>query len=377
MTNKNKIFHLVTVSKSTTLMKGQIEYLREKGLDVHIVTSQGPELNVYPSCITHIVSMKREISLVNDIKSLMKMVKLFAKEKPRIVNSGTPKAALIGTLAGFITRRPVRIYTVRGLRLETESGIKYKILYLIEKLIMLCATDVIAISESLKNRIVSLGLENANNIKVLGNGSSNGLNLNNFTKNKKEIKSSYKKKLEGYFVIGFVGRIVEDKGINEMVNAFKNIQEKGYKAKLLVVGEIERNDSVSEEILKFLKENEHVVLTGHVSNTVNYYNNMDVLVFPTHREGFGNVSIEAQAVEVPVITTNVTGAKDTVINDETGYIVEKGDYIAMAEKLELLINRPQLKSILGVNGRKRVETKFVNEIVWKDLEQVYRDKINN
>jgi len=358
-------------------MKGQIEYLREKGLDVHIVTSQGPELNVYPSCITHIVSMKREISLVNDIKSLMKMVKLFAKEKPRIVNSGTPKAALIGTLAGFITRRPVRIYTVRGLRLETESGIKYKILYLIEKLIMLCATDVIAISESLKNRIVSLGLENANNIKVLGNGSSNGLNLNNFTKNKKEIKSSYKKKLEGYFVIGFVGRIVEDKGINEMVNAFKNIQEKGYKAKLLVVGEIERNDSVSEEILKFLKENEHVVLTGHVSNTVNYYNNMDVLVFPTHREGFGNVSIEAQAVEVPVITTNVTGAKDTVINDETGYIVEKGDYIAMAEKLELLINRPQLKSILGVNGRKRVETKFVNEIVWKDLEQVYRDKINN
>lgn len=131
-------------------MNGQIEYLRNKGFDVHIVSSAGKEQNAYPKDIVHAINMEREISIKQDLISLFKMTKLFLKEKPLIVNSGTPKAGLIGTLAAFITRRPVRIYTVRGLRLETVHGFKYKILYAMEKLAMFCATDVIAISESLK-----------------------------------------------------------------------------------------------------------------------------------------------------------------------------------------------------------------------------------
>lgn len=374
LSNK-KIFQLVTVSKSIPLMKGQIEYLRDKGLDVHVVSSEGPEQNRYSSDITHVVNMEREISLKKDLKSLINMIRLFKKEKPHIVNSGTPKAGLIGTLAAFITRRPVRIYTVRGLRLETVTGLKYKILYAMEKLAMFCATDIIAISESLKDKIVELGLEKKEHIKVLGHGSSNGINLDNFTKDKTIISYELKEKLADHFVIGYVGRIVKDKGIHEIIEAFKIIQKNYNKVKLLIVGPIEKDDSISEEDYQYLQNNLNIIMTGHVNDTVNYYNHMDVLVFPTYREGFGNVSIEAQAVEVPVIVNNVTGAKDTLINNVTGYLVEKGNYNQIAQKLEFLIDNPAIKKQLGISGRENVESKFRNEIIWKHLETIYKNNL--
>ncbi|MCT1483497.1 glycosyltransferase family 4 protein [Staphylococcus hominis] len=374
LSNK-KIFQLVTVSKSIPLMKGQVEYLRDKGLDVQVVSSEGPEQHTYSSDITHVVNMEREISLKNDLKSLINMIRLFKKEKPHIVNSGTPKAGLIGTLAAFITRRPVRIYTVRGLRLETVTGLKYKILHAMEKLAMFCATDIIAISESLKDKIVELGLEKKEHIKVLGHGSSNGINLDNFTKDKITIPYELKEKLAGHFVIGYVGRIVKDKGIHEIIEAFKIIQKNYKKVKLLIVGPIEKDDSISEEDYQYLQNNLNIIMTGHVNDTVNYYNHMDVLVFPTYREGFGNVSIEAQAVEVPVIVNNVTGAKDTLINNVTGYLVEKGNYNQIAQKLEFLIDNPAIKKQLGINGRENVESKFRNEIVWKHLETIYKNNL--
>ena len=356
-------------------MKGQIEYLRDKGLDVHVVSSEGPEQNRYSSDITHVVNMEREISLKKDLKSLINMIRLFKKEKPHIVNSGTPKAGLIGTLAAFITRRPVRIYTVRGLRLETVTGLKYKILYAMEKLAMFCATDIIAISESLKDKIVELGLEKKEHIKVLGHGSSNGINLDNFTKDKTIISYELKEKLADHFVIGYVGRIVKDKGIHEIIEAFKIIQKNYNKVKLLIVGPIEKDDSISEEDYQYLQNNLNIIMTGHVNDTVNYYNHMDVLVFPTYREGFGNVSIEAQAVEVPVIVNNVTGAKDTLINNVTGYLVEKGNYNQIAQKLEFLIDNPAIKKQLGISGRENVESKFRNEIIWKHLETIYKNNL--
>ncbi|MEQ6028414.1 glycosyltransferase family 4 protein [Staphylococcus saccharolyticus] len=372
--NNKKIFHLVTVSKSIPLMKGQIEYLRDRGLDVHIVSSKGEEQKIYSSNIVHVINMEREISIKNDIKSLYNMIKLFIKEKPQIVNSGTPKAGLIGTLAAFITRRPVRIYTVRGLRLETVTGLKYKILYAMEKLAMFCATDVIAISESLKKRIVYLGLEKKENLSVLGYGSSNGINLDDYNKNDDYIPVTIANQLENHFVIGYVGRIVKDKGIREVVEVFKILKLKGYLVKLLVVGEIEEDDSIDKKYFNFLESNDDVILTGQVNKPVCYYNHMDVLLFPTYREGFGNVSIEAQAVEVPVITSNATGAQDTVDDAQTGFIVDIGDYKAMANKTEILMNNEILRQRLGTNARARVAKRFKSEIVWKHLETIYRNK---
>ncbi|WP_419795612.1 glycosyltransferase family 4 protein [Staphylococcus equorum] len=373
---KKKIFHLVTVSKSIPLMKGQIEFLRNQGLDVHIVSDDGKELRSYDKEISHNIPMKREISLLSDFKSLIKMVKLFYKERPYIVNSGTPKAGLIGTLAAFITRRPIRIYTVRGLRLETVSGLKYKLLYLMEKIAMFCATDIIAISQSLKEKIVLSNLANDNKIKVLGYGSSNGIQFENFTLKDNEINEKYKKQLDNQFVIGYVGRIVKDKGIQELIEAFKTVLKKSYNVKLMVIGSVEKGNAINDEDYLFLKNNPNVLLIEHVSNPVSYYNNMDLFIFPTHREGFGNVSIEAQALKVPVITTNVTGAIDTVIDEETGFIVEKGNVEAIVNKIEKLINNEQLRRKLGENGRIHVGNKFSNEIIWNDMEKMYKNFLN-
>jgi len=366
-----KIFHLVTVSKSIPLMRGQIEFLRNKDLDVHIVSSDGNELRQYESEIAHVVPMKRDIALFSDLKSLIKMVKLFHKEKPSIVNSGTPKAGLIGTLAAFITRRPIRIYTVRGLRLETVKGFKYFVLYFMEKIAMFCATDIIAISESLKRKIITSNLTKKNKVKVLGFGSSNGIHFEKFQLANNKLEEKYNELLNRSFVIGYVGRIVKDKGIHELIESFKIIEDKGYNVKLLVIGSIEMENAISESDYFFLTKNPNVVLIKHVSNPISFYNNMDVFVFPTYREGFGNVSIEAQALEVPVITTNVTGAIDTVVDGETGFIVEKADYKAIAEKIETLINDDNLKNYLGHNGRTRVEKKFSNKIIWEELENLY------
>lgn len=353
-------------------MKGQIEYLRERNMDVHIVSSDGKELRAYDSKISHIISMKREIALFNDIKSLLNMVKLFNKEKPSIVNSGTPKAGLIGTIAAYVSRRPIRIYTVRGLRLETVKGLKYYILYLMEKIAMFCATDIIAISESLKQKIITSNLAKENKIKVLGFGSSNGIQFESFQIDNNKLEKKYRELLADSFVIGYVGRIVKDKGIHELIKSFKIVKNKGYNVKLLVIGSLEKGNSISESDYLFLTEDPNVVLIKHVSNPISFYNNMDVFVFPTYREGFGNVSIEAQALEVPVITTNATGAVDTVVDGETGFIVDKGDYKAIVEKVEKLINNSSLRKHLGYNGRKRVESKFSSQIIWKELEALYK-----
>ena len=279
-------------------------------------------------------------------------------------------------MAAFITRRPIRIYTVRGLRLETVSGLKYKLLYLMEKIAMFCATDIIAISQSLKEKIVLSNLANDNKIKVLGYGSSNGIQFENFTLKDNEINEKYKKQLDNKFVIGYVGRIVKDKGIQELIEAFKTVLKKSYNVKLMVIGSVEKGNAINDEDYLFLKNNPNVLLIEHVSNPVSYYNNMDLFIFPTHREGFGNVSIEAQALKVPVITTNVTGAIDTVIDEETGFIVEKGNVEAIVNKIEKLINNEQLRRKLGENGRIHVGNKFSNEIIWNDMEKMYKNFLN-
>ncbi|WP_436867725.1 glycosyltransferase family 4 protein [Staphylococcus shinii] len=368
---KQKIFHLVTVSKSIPLMKGQIEFLRRKGLEACIISSDGKEIRKYDKDAYRIINMKREISILNDIKSLVNLIILFLKERPLIVNSGTPKAGLLGTIAAFITRRPNRIYTVRGLRLETVTGLKYKLLYTMEKIAMMCSTDIIAISDSLKEKIIELGLAKENKVRILGYGSSNGLNVKDFNITNNKIDINIKEQLTNSFVIGYVGRIVKDKGISELIKSFQKLQKLEYNVKLLIVGDFEKADSISDEEIKILKNDSNIVWVNRVDNPVAYFNNMNVFVFPTYREGFGNVSIEAQLLKVPVITTNVTGAKDTVINGETGFIVEKNEVDSIVEKIELLINDENYCKKLGENGKEWIEKYFSNDVIWNELEQLY------
>ena len=369
---RDKIIHIVTSDKSLILMDGQIEYLRQNGLDASVISSPGKHYEDYESP-KYAINMEREISILRDIKSLIKLVIYLKKEKPLIINYGTPKASLLGAIAGLITGVPNRIYTIRGLRLETMTGYNLRLFILIEKLIVLISTEIIAISPSLKDKLVRLNLTHNKEISVLGNGSSNGLNpaYSEISEQDKKISKIISEKLsiEDKFVFGFVGRINQDKGINELVEAFTELKLDN--SVLLLIGDIEESNKVKETTLDKIKKNNEIIHIGHQSNLKPYYLCMDIFVFPTHREGFGNVSIEAQAMGVPVICSNATGAIDTIEEGLTGEYFQSYDKNSLKLLMKKMYENPGLIKIYRNNSSKFVQSKFDREIIQSSLLKKY------
>jgi len=374
---KKKVIHMVTVSKSLVLMDGQLQYLMENNYKIGVVSSPGKQLDALEVDFKKAIPMSREISPLRDLKSLFKLTVYFRREKPDIVNTGTPKAGLLGIIASFLNRVPTRIYTLRGLRLETESGLKRKILWLAEKIACTLATEVICISPSLLNEAKKLNLISGKKGIVLGFGSSNGIQLDKYP-HKNKIKSriiELKSELgigDEDFVLGYVGRIVKDKGIEELLKCFDELQSKYENCKLLIVGGYDQETQPNSALKQRIEGNNKIIHVGYKENPSLYYYLMDVLIFLTYREGFGNVSIEAQASGTPVITTNVTGAIDTVVDNVTGFIVPEKDYKKALHKIEKIKKNPTLKKQMGKKGRERAFEKFSSNIIWDALNELYK-----
>lgn len=379
-----KVVHMVTVADSIILMRGQLNYLIKNGFDVTVISSPGKKLNIAKKeekVNIKAIKMERTISPIKDIISLFKIIIYFLKIKPDICNSGTPKAGLLGMLAAWITRVPFKVYTMRGLPFEGATGLKRKLLILTERVACACADKVICISPSLRKVALNYKLTSTNKIIVFGSGSSNGLQLERFEKNESveaeisSIKNEYN--LSKYdFIIGYVGRINNFKGVKETVIAFERLQKKYKNIALLLVGPKEKKDPIPEDINQKIVNNGDIIEIGSVDNPIPYYYIMDVLAFPTYREGFGNVSIEAQATGTPVITTNATGSVDTVEDGETGYIINIGDEVALEKAIEKFINNPELVKEMGNKAVKRVKEKFDSKIIWDSLVKLYWSNIN-
>src|SRR5699024_5141910 len=323
------------------------------------------------------IPMARNINPIKDLVSLSKLILYFQKEKPNLINAGTPKAGLLGILASFITNVPQRIYTLRGLRLETETGLIRKVLWLAEKIACTFATEVICVAPSLLSEARKLNLIKSNKGIVLGNGSSNGIQLSKYPDRQiieKEItKLSHSLGLEeNTFIMGFVGRLTKDKGIEELISSFKSLQEKYSDIKLLILGRIENQAGVSMDLEHELISNSGILYLGFVEKPELYYYLMDVLIFPTYREGFGNVSIQAQAAGTTVIVSDVTGAKDTIINNETGFLVPVKSVKALVESVEKLKSNPELRQILSDNAKEFVRQNFDSKIVWEEINKLYK-----
>src|SRR5690554_410531 len=387
MTNKEKykVVHMVTVAESVGLMKGQLGYLKNAGFDVIVISSPGERLyragweeNVNIKAI----KMERTISPFKDLISLFKILGFFAELKPQICNAGTPKAGLLGMIAAWFTRVPFRIYTIRGLAFEGESGFKRKLLMFTEKVACACAHKVICISPSIEKVALNLKLTTKDEAIVFGEGSSNGLQLEKYEYNEiidrkvKEIKNKYC--LEAYgFIVGYVGRINNSKGIKELIEAFEILQKEYPNIALLLVGRKEKKDPIDEKVEEKIANNPNIFEIGHVSDPIPYYYVMDILAFPTYREGFGNVSIEAQATGTPVVTTNVTGAVDTIINNETGILVAVKDVTGLKNAIEKFIKNPKLIREMGKKGKERAFEKFDSRIIWESLERLYTENISS
>jgi glycosyltransferase involved in cell wall biosynthesis len=274
------------------------------------------------------IEMTRKITPIKDFISLIKLISFLKKERPLIIHSHTPKAGILAMLASKITNIPIRLHTVAGLPLMEEKGNKKKMLELIEKLTYSFSTFVFTNSNGLYKYIIDNNYVSKSKLKVIGNGSSNGVDVNYFSPTSVSEKEKEKLKLslgilENDFTFVFVGRIVADKGINELINAFDTISFQNNAIKLLLVGEQESHlDPLNENTLKLISSNKNIIKTGFQKDIRPFLAVSDALVFPSYREGFPNVIMQAGAMELPVIATNngaIVKAMVRLIEDEAFY----------------------------------------------------------
>jgi lipopolysaccharide/colanic/teichoic acid biosynthesis glycosyltransferase/glycosyltransferase involved in cell wall biosynthesis len=380
--SKPRVLVVVTSSMACTFYRGVLRHLRSSGFGPLIVSSPGA--NLVDVSLKEIVQsiaipIEREISPAQDLKSLWRLYRIISRLQPTIVDASTPKAGLLTGIAAWLARVPHRVYTLRGLRLETATGVKRAVLWISEWVACACSHRVVCVSSSLRARAIDLGLVSATKTIVLGKGSG-GVDLHRFSiANRQSAETrGIRKKLgipPNALVIGFVGRFVKDKGIRQLAEAFQWLLKARPDLRLLLVGDFEAGDPIEPEIRQYLESEPAVIRPGFVSDTAPYYSLMDVLALPTYREGFPGVPLEAQASGVPVVTTNATGAADSVIDGVTGIIVPCGDTKALAIALDTLLSDPELRFRMGTAGRERMERDFRPEVIWDALVRLYRELI--
>lgn len=367
------VYGVTIPTSATSLLRGQLEWMDAHGWDVHLVTAPGPELDELSAragITCHVIPMEREPSPLKDAKALLAWIRLLGRLRPDVINLGTPKASLLGGLAAWLTRVPRRIYVVWGLRLEGFTGPKRALLWIIEALTMATATDVLPISDSLARRVRDLRITRRRKVRpMIGSGSSNGVDARRIQTGALGKRESIRAALGlagDAFVVGFVGRLVADKGIPTLVRALRDPRLAD--VSVLVVGNEEEGGLADELKASPVK----VVWAGYVEGPWAQLIAMDVLALPTKREGFPNVVLEAACVGVPTVTTRATGAVDAVVDGVTGLQFNFDDASALADALVLLRDQPGLRDRLGEAARERAEVEFAPERIWSGLDDLYR-----
>ena len=376
---KPTLINIVTDSLSTEFLRGIAGDLAGRGFNLLICSSPGrllDEASESEACRSIAVPMKREISVFKDLRSLWKLFRMMKNIQPAIVNASTPKAALLGMVAAWLSGVPVRVFQQRGLRLETCKGLKYMILRMAEQTTCRCATRIICNSESIRQKMLAWKLAPSEKLTVLCSGSSKGIDCTRYSIHHDTIREALALRDKYAIppdapVIGTVGRIVKDKGIAELVETFKKISAIYPNARLILVGSQEKGNPVEKEVLQWLEQSPHVILTGHRDHVVPYYHLFDVFVFPSYREGFPNVVLEAAAMGIPTVGFHATGVVDAIADGETGTIVPMKDFHAMAKAVLQYLNDPCLRFRHCLHGRRRGVRDFQPPMLWEAYCQEY------
>ena len=392
-----KLIRITTVPISLDkLIEGQLAFMKNN-YEVLAVSSGGETLSqvakkegvrVVP------IEMSRAITPFKDVKAVWKLYRLFRKEQPLIVHTHTPKAGIVGMLAAKLANVPIRLHTVAGMPLVEATGIKRAVLNVVERLTYSCATKVYPNSKGLENIIKKYKFTKTDKLKVLANGSSNGINTAHF--NPQLFSNTQNEALKQQLgivtndvVFIFVGRLVGDKGINELVQAFKELEGNRHEVignreeaignrqqpttKLLLVGPLETAlDPLFPETLQEISSNPNIISVGYQQDVRPYFAISKVLVFPSYREGFPNVVLQAGAMGLPSIVSNINGCNEIISEGENGWIIPVKDTAAIKTAMESVLENSELYSKVANTTRRMIQDRFEQQVVWDAILEEYR-----
>ncbi|WP_236682921.1 glycosyltransferase family 4 protein [Riemerella anatipestifer] len=379
---KPKLIRLSTIPLSmNVLLKGQLAFLN-KSFEVIAVSGGGKDLSEVKERegVRAIeLKMERKISPIRDLLSLIKLYFLFLKEKPEIVHSITPKAGLLSMLAAKFAGVPIRIHTFTGLIFPSKTGMLKKILILMDRLLCWAATNIYPEGHGVKNDLIKYKITQKS-LNVIANGNVNGIDIAHFSPQQvsEEVKQQLKQDLniqDTDFVFVFVGRLVGDKGINELVAAFKQLDVEN--TKLLLVGAEERNlDPLKEDTIYEIENNKNIIAVGYQTDVRPYFAIADALVFPSYREGFPNVVMQAGAMGLPSIVSDINGCNEIIIEGKNGWIIPPKNveelYLAMRRMMEDKKAYLDLKT----QSRQMIVDRYQQQVVWEALLQEYKQLLN-
>jgi len=374
------VLHVTTVPVTLRFVAGHVAHAQRRGFEIHALSSPGEALGDYGREMrieVHAARMPRRITPLVDLVALWRIVRVMRRVRPAIVDGHTPKGGLLAMVAAALCRVPVRIYHQHGLPLMTATGLKRRILRWSERVACRLAHQVICVSGSVREVIIAEGLCPPEKIKVLGHGSIDGVDADRTfdparvgAEAERDVRARYRIP-EGAPVIGFVGRIVRDKGVSELAQSWRALRVEWPSLHLLLAGPFESQDPIPADVEAELRGDPRVHLAGMVHDMPSIYRTLDVLVLPTYREGFPASLLEAAAMELPVIATRIPGCVDAVRDGETGLLVPVRDAEALTAAIRVYLADPELRRRHGARGRERARREFDPGMLREALSQEY------
>ncbi|SFN73985.1 glycosyltransferase family 4 protein [Salegentibacter flavus] len=376
-----KLIRITTIPLSLEkLLEGQLSYMNQY-YQVTAVSAEKERLERYGKdngVNTFWVEMTRAITPLMDAKAVWKLYNYFKKEEPLIVHTHTPKAGIVGMLAAKLAGVPLRLHTVAGLPLMETTGNKRKLLDFVEKLTYKLATRVYPNSRGLEEIILKEGFAEEEKLKVLGKGSSNGIDTSYFDPSNfsEEDKINIRQELnipENDLVFIFIGRLVSEKGIDELVAAFKRLQERKLELSLLLVGPFEEElDPISEESKEIIENHPKIFTTGYQADVRPYLAVSNVLAFPSYREGFPNVVMQAGAMGLASIVSDINGCNEIIVEGKNGMIIPVKDEGALFNAMELIAQNEDYRIRLASNSREEICKYYERKEFWQILLKEYK-----